>query len=63
MTWYTELIEPIGHSAQEKNEIYLQEYAKVINKFTTEFSAQFCTEDGAIDWQRLVRFNSGIAAT
>ncbi len=57
---YTELIEPIGHNAQEKNEIYLHEYAKVINRFTTEFSVQFCTEVGAIDWQRLVRFNSGI---
>lgn len=59
---YTELIEPIGHKAREKNEIFMEEYAKVINKFTAEFSTQFCGNDGSIDWQGLVTFNSGVGS-
>ena len=57
---YTELIEPIGYKAHEKNEIFMEEYAKVINKFTAEFSTQFCSPDGSINWRQLVTFNSGI---
>ena len=30
---YTDIIEPLGHRAKEKNELFMQEYAKVINKF------------------------------
>ena len=55
---YTEIIEPLGHRAQEKNEQFLEEYAKVINKFTFEFSKEFCSEDGSILWEKLVKFNS-----
>jgi len=56
------LIEPIGHKAREKNEIFIEEYAKVINKFTAEFTAQFCSPNGAINWRQLVTFNSGIGS-
>jgi len=56
---YTDIIEPLGHKAKEKNEQFQIEYAKVINKFTLEFSKDYCAPDGSILWSNLVRFNSG----
>lgn len=56
---FTELIEPLGYKAKEKNDAFAQSYAQVINKFTREFANEFCTEAGDIDWKKLVRFNSG----
>lgn len=56
---YIKIIEPIGYKAKEKNEEYLKSYARIINKFTMEFSAQFCTQEGDIDWEKLVKYNSG----
>jgi len=55
---YTEIIEPLGHNAKQHNQYYEEELAAVINKFTAEFSHDFC-HDGKIDWSELVRFNSG----
>ncbi len=56
---YTEIIEPLGHKAKEKNEEFLLAYSKLINNFTYEFSKDFCV-DGMIDWSKLVRYNSSI---
>ena len=55
---YTDIIEPLGHRAKEKNEQFMQEYAKVINKFTSEFIRTFCGTDGSILWEEIVKFNS-----
>jgi hypothetical protein len=55
---YTEIIEPLGHKAQEKNEEFQQSYAQMLNRFTLEFGKEYCNSDGSIDWERLVRFNS-----
>ncbi|MBL7827849.1 MAG: hypothetical protein JNJ57_14565 [Saprospiraceae bacterium] len=57
---YTEIIEPLGFQSKEKNDEFQLAYARMINKFTIEFSNQFCT-DGVIDWERLVKFNSGVS--
>jgi hypothetical protein len=58
-TLYTELIEPLGHKTKEKNEQFLTEYSKVINKFTFDFIEMFCDVSGAILWEKVVQFNSG----
>ena len=55
---YTEIIEPLGHKAKEKNDDFLKSYSQMINKFTREFGNNFCDSKGAIDWEKLVRFNS-----
>ena len=55
---YTELIEPLGHQAKEKNDQFMEEYAKVVNKFTLEFIKTFCDSDGNILWEEIVKFNS-----
>jgi poly(3-hydroxybutyrate) depolymerase len=54
---YTEIIEPLGHQAKEKNEEFQRQHAVLINKFTSEFSADFCP-DGVIDWKKIVELNS-----
>ncbi|KGN78207.1 cytosolic protein [Porphyromonas gulae] len=55
---YTKIIEPLGHKAKQKNEEFINSYTKTINKFTKEFTKEFCKEDGDIDWEKLVQFNS-----
>ncbi len=55
---YTDIIEPLGLKAKEKNDKFLDEYSKVINKFTLEFAQEYCASDGSIIWDKLVRFNS-----
>ncbi|HEY6193399.1 MAG TPA: PmeII family type II restriction endonuclease [Bacteroidota bacterium] len=57
---YTEIIEPLGHKAKEKNDAFMKSYSQIINKFTKEFTNDYCSSDGAIDWTRLVRFNSAL---
>ncbi len=40
-----------------KNEEFLESYSQLINKFTLAFANEFC-DDGKINWNKLVRFNS-----
>ena len=56
---YTDIIEPIGHRAKEHNEAFLLEKSRVTNRFTKLFIDGFCDDTGAIDWVKLVEFNSG----
>lgn len=58
---YTKLIEPLGHEAKKKNDNYLKSYYRIINKFTLEFSKEYCDDNGDINWEKLVRFNSSKA--
>lgn len=56
---YIKIIEPLGHQAKERNDDFIQSYSQMINKFTKEFADTFCLDNGSIDWDKLVRFNSG----
>lgn len=57
-TLYIDIIEPLGHKAKEKNEEFLEAYSKLINKFTLEFTQNYCLADGSIDWEKIVKLNS-----
>jgi len=57
---YLEIIEPLGHNATLKNEEYNQIHARMINRFTKEFSTDFCNDNGDINWEKLVKFNSSV---
>lgn len=56
---FTEIIEPLGHQAKERNDDFIKSYSLIINKFTKEFINEFCKDSGEIDWDKLVKFNSG----
>ncbi len=56
---YTDIIEPIGYRAQQHNDSFTAEKVRVTNKFTKGFIDNFCDETGAIDWVKLVEWNSG----
>lgn len=55
---FVDIVEPLGFRAKERNEEFLVEYSRILNLFTQEFMDGFCV-DGRIDWDKLVRFNSG----
>jgi hypothetical protein len=56
---YTTIIEPLGHRAKERNDKFQVEHGKVLTRFTKQFTDEFCELDGAINWEKLVSFNSG----
>jgi hypothetical protein len=56
--FFTEIVEPIGYRAKEHNDKFFDEKARILNLFTAEFMEKFC-DDGVINWERLVSFNSG----
>ncbi|MCX7859670.1 MAG: PmeII family type II restriction endonuclease [Chloroflexus sp.] len=55
---YKQIIEPLGFEARERNEAFQQAYAEIINTLTAEFIRDFCNKQGAIDWDKLIEFNS-----
>ncbi len=55
---YTDIIEPLGHQAKHRNEQFMQEYGRVINRFTSEFIGHFCDSDGNMLWKEIVKYNS-----
>lgn len=55
---YVEIIEPLGHKAKQKNDDFLQSYDQAINKFNKEFLNEFCNDEGKINWNKIVEFNS-----
>ncbi len=58
---YTNIIEPLGHKAKERNDDFINAYSNRINMFTLEFGNMFFDSNGAIDWKNLVEFNSSIS--
>ena len=59
-TLFVDIIEPLGFKAKEKNDEYYAEYGRMINKFTQEFIAEYCDNDGNINWDKIVRLNAAI---
>lgn len=53
-----DIVEPLGYQAKDRNEEFLVEYSRILNLFTQEFMNEF-SMDGRIDWEKLVRLNSG----
>ncbi len=56
---YTDIIEPIGYRAQQHDDAFTLEKVRVTNQFTKKFINSFCDEAGAVDWVKLVEWNSG----
>jgi hypothetical protein len=55
---YTDIVEPIGYKAKAHGDAFLGEKARVTNKLTGLFLVGFCDDTHAIDWVKVVEFNS-----
>lgn len=55
---YTKLIEPLGHDAEAKNKEFNEVYGNLRNRLEREFLIDFVNDDGGINWDKLVKFNS-----
>lgn len=57
--FYLKIIKFMGELPEQYVAAYKESYNKAFNRLVREFSNQFCKDDGAIDWEKLVEFNSG----
>ena len=57
--FYLKIIRFMGDLPEKYVTAYKVSYNKALNRLVREFSSQFCKEDGTIDWEKLVEFNSG----
>lgn len=55
---YCDIIEPLGYQAKARNDEIDIVYSEKLNIFTAAFVDKFC-DDGLINWNRLIQFNSG----
>lgn len=59
---YKDLIEPLGHEAQERNDEFIEMYGALLNRLSREFLENYCLQDGRIDWNKWLEFNSQTVA-
>lgn len=57
--FYLRIVDLMGTHPEEYLERYRESYNRASNRLVKQFTADFCSEDGSIDWSRLVKFNSG----
>lgn len=57
--FYIRIIQFMGTLPAQYVASYKESYNKAFNRLVREFSIDFCKEDGSIDWEKLVEFNSG----
>ncbi|MGI6100173.1 MAG: cytoplasmic protein [Lentisphaerae bacterium] len=57
--FYLRIIAAMQAKPAEHKRAFHEEWNKAVNRFLREFTADFCHPDGAIDWERLLRYNSG----
>ncbi len=57
--FYLKIIQFMGDLPEKYVASYKESYNKASNRLVREFSNKFCKEDGSIDWEKLVEFNSG----
>lgn len=57
--FYVKLIRIMGNLPEKYVKKFNSSYQKASNRLVREFTQEFCLEDGSIDWEKLVKFNSG----
>lgn len=57
--FYIKLIRYMDKLPEKYIEDFEVAYQKASNRLVREFTQEFCTEDGGINWEQLVEFNSG----
>lgn len=56
---FKQVLTVFSRTTQKHSAIYNGQKAAILNNLTKEFIERFCDAEGAIDWSRLVEFNSG----
>ncbi len=57
--FYIKLIRFMAELPEKYVTDFDESYQKAANRLVKEFTNEFCNEDGSIDWEKLVEFNSG----
>ncbi len=57
--FYTKIISFMGTRPDEYAKQFEEAYAKAENRMIREFTVKYCKDDGSIDWNSLIKFNSG----
>lgn len=57
--FYLKIITYMGTLPEQYLHSYQESYNRALNRLVRDFSNLFCDETGSIDWEKLVRFNSG----
>lgn len=57
--FYLKIIKYMDTLPEQYVEEYKKSYNRASNRLVRDFSSLFCNYDGSIDWERLVKFNSG----
>jgi len=58
-TLYLDLIEPMGKQSEQYNHQFKKEFDAKLNLLTQAFLQQFCTPDGRVDWNKLLKATCG----
>lgn len=56
---YIQIIEAMQDLPIRHKDRFNEEWAKAKNRFAKEFITDFCDDDGTINWNKLLEFNSG----
>ncbi|EGL83624.1 putative cytoplasmic protein [Caldalkalibacillus thermarum TA2.A1] len=57
--FYLKIVRMMKEKPQEHSVEFKKAWDAAVNRFTHEFIESFCDENGNIDWESLVKFNSG----
>lgn len=57
--FYTKIIAFMGTRPDEYAQEFEKAYGKAENRMVREFAVRYCKEDGSIDWDALIKLNSG----
>lgn len=57
--FYIKIINYMGTKPEQYLERYRESYNRASNRLVKQFTVSFCDDDGSINWNKLVRFNSG----
>lgn len=57
--FYLKIIRLMNDKPEKHLPPYLEARDAAINRFTKDFILEFCNDDGSINWEKLVHFNSG----
>lgn len=57
--FYLKIVRLMEEKPREHLPKFKTQFDAAVNRFTKDFIDEFCFEDGTIDWEKLVKFNSG----